>query len=147
VTTTTGLCGRAHDQTGQDNTGATLSRVVLHLARSHDFPQGSEAHGYEIFAPLTAAGRLDAEAWKSMRDRCTVRRFWAAEHDRRGVLVHRAGGAEGATWLIDYDRTTYADDEAGYRLGSHAFVEGEYVSIRDEDGGLHTFKVASVRSV
>jgi len=145
VTTPTGLCGRAHSQTAQEKTSATLSRIVLHLARSHDFPQGSDAHGYEIVAPLTESGRLDAEAWKDIRTQCTVRRFWGAERERRGFLVHRAGGAEGATWLIDYDRTTYADDEAGYRLGSHALVEGEYVSIRDEDGGLHTFKVASVR--
>ena len=145
MTTTTGLCGSAHSQTAHEKSGATLSRIVLHLARSRDFPQGSEAHGYEIVAPLAASGRLDAETWKDVRNRCTVRRFWGGERDQRGFLAHRAGGAEGATWLIDYDRSTYADDEAGYRLGSHAFVEGEYVSIRDEDGELHTFKVASVR--
>ena len=147
MTTTTGLCARAQSHPAHEESGPTLSRIVLHLARSRDFPQGSEAHGYEIIAPLAASGRLDAEAWKDNRTRCTVRRFWGAEGDRRGVLVHRAGGAEGATWLIDYDQTTYADDESGYRLGSHAFVEGEYVSIRDEDGALHTFKVASVRPV
>lgn len=145
MTTTTGFGGQPHRQAADDKNGATLSRIVLHLARSHGFPQGSEAHGYEIVAPLAPSGRLDAEAWKDVRTRCTVRRIWGAEPDRRGVLVHRAGGAEGATWLIDYDRTTHADDEAGYRLGSHTFVEGEYVSIRDEDGDLHTFKVASVR--
>ena len=36
------------------------------------------------------------------------------------------------------------DDEAGYRFAAHAFVPGEYVSIRDEDGEMHTFQVISV---
>jgi len=128
---------------GQDNTVA-VSRVVLHLARSHEFPEGSGRHGYEIVAPLRESGNLDPDAWKNVRSRCTVRRFWGGDPDRHGILVHRAGGAEGATWLIDYDQASFADDEAGYRLGSHAFVEGEYVSIRDEDGDLHTFRVVSV---
>ena len=35
--------------------------------------------------------------------------------------------------------------KAGYRFGAHAFVPGEYVSIRDEDGESHTFHVVSVQ--
>jgi hypothetical protein len=31
-----------------------------------------------------------------------------------------------------------------YRFGDHAFRNGEYVSIRDEDGEMHTFQVVSV---
>jgi len=74
-----------------------------------------------------------------------VRRFWSGEPTRYGRLVHRAGGEGGATWLIDYDDRTTADDEPGYRLGTHAFVEGEYVSIREAgDGDYHTFRVARV---
>jgi hypothetical protein len=38
------------------------------------------------------------------------------------------------------------DDEAAYRFGHHPFRNGEYVSIRDEDGEMHTFRVASVES-
>ena len=34
----------------------------------------------------------------------------------------------------------------GYRFGSHAFAPGEYVSISEEDGELHTFKVVSVEA-
>ena len=59
-------------------------------------------------------------------------------------FVHRAGGANGATWIVDYDDRTTADDEAGYRLDAHRFVEGEYVSIRDDAGELHTFVVNHV---
>ena len=60
---------------------------------------------------------------------------------------HRAGGAEGATWLIDYDRSSESDDEAGYRLGSHVLADREYVSIKDPDGHVHTFRVTNVEPV
>jgi hypothetical protein len=124
-----------------------LYRVTLHLARSRSFPDGSSRHGYEILAPLDAEGRLDAAEWKHRRRSCRVRRFWAGEPARHGLLTHRPGGAGGATWLIDYDDAKATDDEAGYRLGSHRFAQDEYVSIRDDEGELHTFKIVSVEAV
>jgi hypothetical protein len=124
-----------------------LQRITLHLARTPAHPDGSARHGYEILAPLDSAGRLDPEAWKRHRDHCIVRRFWAGEPDRQGRLVHTPGGVGGATWRIDYDDRTDTDDEAGFRLGSHAFAAGEYVSIRDADGDLHTFTVKEIRAV
>jgi len=123
-----------------------LKHIRLNLARSAEFPNGSDYHGYEFNAPLDHDGHIDAEAWRKVRDRCTVRRFWASEQDEIGKLVHKPGGAEHARWVFDYDDTTDEDDEAGYRFGSHAFNVGEYVSIRDEDGEMHTFQVVSVES-
>ena len=93
-----------------------LKRIRLNLARSKEFPQGSGKHGYEFVAPLDADGRIEPALWKKYREHCGVRRFWEGEDD----------------------------DEAGYRFGDHAFRNGEYVSIRDEDGALHTFQVVSV---
>jgi len=124
-----------------------LQRITLHLARNQEFPEGSPECGYEIIAPLDEAGRLDAEAWKKVRDRCRVRRFWAGDEDQMGQLVHDAGGAGGATWKIDYDPGAFGEDEAGYRLDSHRFVADEYVSIRDAQGHSHTFKIAEIRPV
>jgi hypothetical protein len=124
-----------------------LHRVRLELARSREFPEGSARHGYEITAPLDPNGMLDAHEWRSKRAHCRVHRFWAGEPDLHGRLVHRAGGAGGATWLIDYNEGTSEDDESGYRLGSHRFQVGEYVSIRDEEGDLHTFKVTQVNAL
>jgi hypothetical protein len=46
--------------------------------------------------------------------------------------------------VFDYDATRADDDESGYRFGAHAFSPGEYVSISDDDGELHTFRVVSV---
>ena len=123
-----------------------LKLIRLNLARSHEFPNGSSYHGYEFVAPLDDEGHIDADAWRKVRDKCVVRRFWASEQDEHGKLVHKPGGAEHARWVFDYDDTAEDDDEAGYRFGSHAFRIGEYVSIRDEDGDMHTFQVVSVEA-
>jgi hypothetical protein len=123
-----------------------LQVVTLHLGRTAAFPDGSTSRGYEITAPLDERGYLDAAAWQDNRDLCRVRRFWTGEPDRHGWLVHRAGGAGGATWGIDYDDATRDDDETGFRLSSHRLVADEYVSIRDADGELSPFRVASVKA-
>jgi hypothetical protein len=123
-----------------------LQRITLTLARTKEYPEGSTRIGYEILAPLDGDGRLDAEAWSARRKECRVRRFRPGEPDGHGVLMHRAGGAEGATWTIDYNAERADDDEVGYRLGSHSFKLGDYVSIRDEDGDMQTFRVTDVRA-
>jgi len=123
-----------------------FKRIRLELARAKDFPDGSANHGYELVAPLDAGGHIDPAVWQKHRDNCRVRRFWGDEEET-GRLLHRPGGGEHARWMFDYkDRAAY-DDEAGYRFGSHAFRYGEYVSIADEAGEMHTFRVVSVAEV
>jgi hypothetical protein len=124
----------------------TLKRIRLNLARSGQFPAGSSQHGYEFVAPLDASGHIDPALWHRYRDRCRVRRFWQGEDDQIGRLVHKPGGVEHARWVFDYDQANGdEDEEAGYRFGAHSFAPGEYVSIRDDDGEVHTFQVASVQ--
>ncbi len=113
---------------------AVPMRITLHLARTHDFPEGSAQHGYEFIAPLNSDDRIDAHAWREIRDLCTVERFWGREPPLRGKLLHRPGGVEGATWTFDYDLKSDGDEEAGFRFADHAFREGDYVSIRDPEG-------------
>jgi hypothetical protein len=121
-----------------------LKRIRLNLARSKEFPSGSERHGYEFVAPLDARSHIDPQLWHKYRERCGVRRFWGND-DEIGHLVHKPGGVEHARWVFQYHPVADGDDEAGYRFGSHAFTPGEYVSIRDHDNAeTHTFKVASV---
>jgi hypothetical protein len=124
-----------------------LKRITLQLARCKAFPSGSAERGYEFVAPLTDGGRIDPDLWHKHRDHCRVRRFWAGEEDKTGRLVHLPGGVEHARWIFDYDATRLDDDEAGYRFGSHTFVPGEYVSLRDEEDALHTFQVTLVETV
>ena len=122
----------------------TFKRIRLNLARSKEFPQGSERHGYEFVAPLDDKGHIDVELWRQHRENCRVRRFWEGADDEIGFLVHKPGGPEHARWIFDYNPSRADDDESGYRFGAHAFRAGEYVSIRNEDGETHTYQVASV---
>lgn len=121
-----------------------LHHITLHLARSKQFPEGSSRYRYEITAPLDAEGRLDQGEWGAKRNYCRVKRFWADEGMRQGVLVHRPGGSGGATWMIDYNQDRPGDEEAGYHLHQHRFIEGEYVTIEDDNGTPYTFQVVSV---
>jgi hypothetical protein len=122
-----------------------LKRIRLDLARSKEHPNGSSSCGYEFVAPLDRNGHIDAEMFREFRNRCSVRRFWEGEDDKAGRLTHKPGGSEGARWVFDYDEHRADDDEAGYRFGAHAFVPGEYVTVRDQDSA-HTFRVVAVES-
>jgi hypothetical protein len=118
-----------------------LRRVRLELARDHDFPNGSREHGYDFIAPIDEKGQINAAAWKELRDKCRVRRFWGGE-DAVGHILHRPGGG----WSFHYDiRGDAVHDERGYHFENHTFKPGEYVSIREQDGVLRTFRVISVR--
>jgi len=118
-----------------------LKTIRLNLARAPGHPEGSDRHYYRFTAPLTNAGKLDPEAWKNVRDKCRVVRFWDGEEEV-GHVVHRPGGS----WAFRFDVESDSDDEneAGYRFGDHKFDIGEYVTITDEDGEQTTFWVASV---
>ncbi len=68
-----------------------IKHVRLELARCHEFPDGSDHHGYELALPLTADGYLDREAWLKQRDDVGFRRFWG-DDEESGVLKHARRG-------------------------------------------------------
>lgn len=117
-----------------------LRKIRLELARDPEFPEGSAERGYEFQAPLDENGHLDREEWPAVREQCTVRRFWLGEGEEHGRLIHRGGG-----WAFDYDPDSGDDDEPLFKLDRHTVVQGEYLSIREHDGKLRTFRVVSVR--
>ena len=121
-----------------------LRRVRLELARDHDFPNGSSERGYDLIAPLDAKGHIVLTAWKELKDRCRVRRFWTKQADEVGHIVHKRGGV----WAFHYDiHGDPSNDESGFRFERHAFLPGEYVSIREQDDVLRTFRVVSVHEI
>ena len=46
--------------------------------------------------------------------------------------------------MIDYNQDRLGEEEAGYHLHQHRFIEGEYVTIEDDDGKPYTFQVVAV---
>jgi hypothetical protein len=120
----------------------TMKRIKLELARDHEFPNGSSERGYEFAAPLDDAGHIVHDEWRKERERCRVIRFWAGEKHQVGRLVHRGGG-----WAFDYDPKSTDDDQPGFKFDRHRFIPGEYVSIRERDGDMRTFRIVSVRDL
>jgi hypothetical protein len=120
-----------------------LKTIRLNLARTPEFPDGSDRHYYRFTAPLDADGHLDPDLWRQHRDRCRVVRNWGGEEEDIGHLVHRPGGS----WGFHYDIGGDEGDESGFKLSTHRFVPGEYVSIRDEDGEMNTFRVVTITDV
>src|SRR5271157_2892229 len=126
---------------------ATLRKVTLHAARSKEFPEGSIRHGYDFIAPLNEHGRIDLDAWKAHRGECFAHRFWAGEPTMQGLLVHRAGGLGGSTWTFEWmgaKGSGAIDEDEGYRFADHLFRVGEYVSVREPEGEMLTFRVVNV---
>jgi hypothetical protein len=121
-----------------------LKKIRLELARDHEHPDGNRNYGYEFAAPLDSNGKISAEEWHRHRDHCRVRRFRPGEADDIGHVIRKPGGSWAFHYDIDSDED---DDEAGYRFGDHAFVPGEYVSVKEDDDVLRTFKVVRVREV
>jgi hypothetical protein len=117
-----------------------LKKIVLNLARTAEFPEGSNDIGYEFYAPLDSKGYLDKESWQGVKNDCTVLRFWKGQEDEKGYLIHHRGNK----WLFDYDPTIDSDDEPIFRFDDHKFLEGEYISITEHDGIQRPFKVISV---
>ena len=120
-----------------------LSQVRLELAREKGHADGDGSHRYVMRLPLRADGRIDAAAWRDNQDACVVHRFRPGEDMAKGKLRHGPGGK----WFVDYDDSTDEDDETGFRLGEEVFASGEYVSIREDDGVMHTFRVVTVEEV
>src|SRR5205807_6172948 len=64
--------GRMIEETVMTQLPHVLKRIRLNLARSKEFPSGSDEHGYEFVAPLDADGHIDVELWRKYREHCGV---------------------------------------------------------------------------
>lgn len=125
------------------NLPPNFRHVRLELAREREHPGGQNSYGYDLVVPLNAEGRIDGETFKDHRDVCRVRKFRPGAKDVIGKLVRGPGGR----WGFDYDETTERDDESAYRFGEEQFRLGEYVSVRDDGGDMHTFRVTQVEEI
>lgn len=118
-----------------------LKVIRLELARTKEHPDGDARFSYVFRAPLTADGHLDPEGFKNSRDLCSVEKSDPETGDETGRLIHTPKG-----WAFSYAPGD-DDDEGIYRLGSHLFRPGEYVTITEHDGEARPFRVVSVKDV
>jgi hypothetical protein len=118
-----------------------LHHIRLEFAREPGNPAGDRHSGYDIVAPLDAAGRLDPKAARTMEKSCRVRRFADEETVATGWLKTSGRGG----WILDFPGD--ADDETGFRFGEECFVLGEYVSLQAPGGATHTFRVGQLRAL
>lgn len=116
-----------------------LTRVILRLGRNPKagWPEGNDNYGYVINAPLNSDGKLDAALWREKREHCTVRRFHPHATAADGWLRHR-----GDHWYFWYDEEEEGPAEPLFKLGSHELRPGEYVTVREADGDVLTFRIA-----
>ncbi len=121
-----------------------MRKIRLERARAQGHPEGEPGEGYDITAPLDDAGHISLEGWRSQRALCFVHRLEGGDIVEHGLLAHRAGGQGGATWMFDYDPRSTGEEELGFHFESHIFKPGEYVSIRDADGDVHTYRVTKI---
>lgn len=117
-------------------------RIRLALARTSEFPDGSEEHGYILIAPLTDDGHLDEKGWRAERKRATVERFWAGAETEHGHLIH----TRHRNWAFSY-APGEDDDEPIFKLDRHRFSTGEYVSVTEHDGRTLPFKITAVEPI
>ncbi len=117
----------------------TWTRVYTELARSRDYPAGSDRRGYEFILPLDAAGRLDRATYDRAPELCTVRRFWEDGDDSEGEIVHRGDDR----WVFSYV-TGEEDDEPIAGFAERVFREGEYLSVRQASGAEQTLRIVLV---
>lgn len=119
----------------------TLYRIDLELAREPGHPDGDAEHNYRIYLPLTGDGHIDQASFGKFAALCRVVRKRPGEDEVGGRIARGPGGR----WIFDYSDAGDRDDEIGFRLSEERFVPDEYVSIREDDGRLHTFRIVSVR--
>lgn len=114
-------------------------KLRLELARQLDYPRGDSGYGYELVLPLTRHGHLDADHWAQSPAACRIRRFRPHERHADGHLARDVRGR----WRFAYDSGTL-DEQPGFHFGDDHFVTGEYISIREDDGRFHHFRIAAV---
>ena len=124
----------------------TFKRIRLNLARSKEFPEGSDRRGYEFVAPLDDKGHIDINLWQGSANIAAYAGSGKVRTTRSASWCTSRAGPSTRAGCSTTTRPPTDDDESGYRFGAHAFRPGEYVSIRNDDGETHTYPVVSVES-
>ena len=114
----------------------TWYMIRLDLARTRNFPEGSQEHCYLLRVPLDDRYLIDRDALRAAPERATVLRAWPDVPDLTGYLVHIPRG-----WAFSY-APGEDDDEPLFHLEAHPLRIGEYVTITEPDGTPLAFRIS-----
>jgi hypothetical protein len=114
------------------------TRLRLELARGPDHPEGSHRIAYELTLPLDTWSRLAAGVFRELPELCTVHRYREDSDDRVGALRHHRGDH----WVFAYGGPDPLEENLP-RFGQHRFRTGDYVSVLDEQGRDHAYRIVS----
>lgn len=121
-----------------------MALVTLVMASGPGYPEGSEAHRYEMTITLDSHGCPDAHAWRTDPEPWPARRRWPGEPDLRGDVQH---DADVGWWLRFFRDTAQAPDAPPHDIQLHAgpLRPGEMLTIREPDGRLYDWRVVGVQ--
>ncbi|MDE8652023.1 hypothetical protein [Novosphingobium album (ex Liu et al. 2023)] len=117
----------------------TWNIVRLTLARTPEYPEGSQEHAYELTVPLRSDGQIDTDAFARSPAHATVQRVWPGQGVKRGAILKKRGG-----WAFSYEPGD-ADDEAVFHLENHPLAAGNYVTLTGPDGEALPYRIATIR--
>lgn len=110
--------------------------IRLELGCTAEFPAGSVSRGYLIRLPLNDNDRIDEAEFAKKTHRATVRRYWSAEPDEAGSILHSAG-----EWIMSCGGRSYRV----FKLGTQPLRLGQFVSVVEPDGTALPFRIAGIR--
>ena len=114
-----------------------MKTIHLELARNADHPDGNSADAYELHATLTADGKVDLAGTDAQL--MTFARFLPGRDPVHGQLVRTDSGE----WAFSYEAGD-DDDEKIVGLEDHALVEGNYLTVIQDDRHEHVYRVTAV---
>lgn len=114
-----------------------MKTVCLQLARNPDNPDGNESNSYELHVLLDAVGKPDLA--ESNEQLMTFSRLLPGAEPVHGQVVRQEGGG----WAFSYE-VGDADDEPIIGFDTHRFEVGNYLTVLQEGGTEHVYRVVSV---
>jgi hypothetical protein len=131
--------------------GGSIERIRLAAKKAGHALDGLEVigseHSHDSAAravALVAGGKAEALMKGSLH---TDELIGPSFPDRR-AFARRAGSAVASSWTCPaIDGQARECEEKGVHLETRRFAEGEYLSLRDEEGRLNTFKIDRMRPV
>jgi hypothetical protein len=110
--------------------------IRLELGKTVEFPTGSVSRAYLVRLPLNDHDHVDEDALAQNPSKATVRRHWSTEPDQAGLMIQC-----GADWGMRGANMP----ERVLQLNGTPVRLGQQVSVREPDGSVLPFKIASVR--